>query len=197
MEIKVTDEPDQSKIDRCKHCGYVKAVTMTNCIINYSCSLCGLPCEWIATCERDTSLHDKPEVHQLFIRFGEIPEDEQSSIHYRSYYCGKEPGVSVYDCLIWGDGIPQIVLPTPYLEGALNTLTGLLIYNKDRPVYLVSGDVVGRGHDNEPLIKNIKIVKDITKEFRAQLGNEDKLHDELMRLAEENEPMLKGRNNNE
>lgn len=134
---------------------------------------------------------------KVFIRFGEIPEDEQSSIRYRSFYCGKEPGVSVYDCVIWGDGVPQIVLPIPFLEGALNTLTWLLIYNKDRPVYLVTGDVVGHGHDNEPLIKNVKIVKDITKEFRAQLGDEDKLHDELMKLAKENEPLLKGRNKNE
>ena len=127
---------------------------------------------------------------KVFIRFGEIPKDEQSSIHYRSFYCGKEPGVSVYDCVIWGDGIPQIVLPIPFLEGALNTLTDMLIYNKDKSVYLVTGDVVGHGHDNEPLIKNVKIVKDITKEFRAQLGDEDKRHDELMKLAEENEPLL-------
>ena len=134
---------------------------------------------------------------KTFIRFGEIPKDEQSSIRYRSYYRGKEPGVSVYDCVIWGDGVPQIVLPIPFLEGALNTLTWLLIYNNDRPVYLVTGDVVGHGHDNEPLIKNVKIVKDITKEFRAQLGDEDKLHDDLMKLAKENEPMLKGRNDNE
>lgn len=134
---------------------------------------------------------------KVFIRFGEIPKDEQSSIHYRSYCCGKEPGVSVYDCVIWGDGVPQIVIPTPFLEGALNTLTWLLIYNKDKPVYLVTGDVVGHGHDNEPLIKNVKIVKDITKEFRAQLGDEDKRHDELIKLAKENEPLLKGKNKNE
>ena len=127
---------------------------------------------------------------KVFIRFGDIPKDEQSGIHYRSYYCGKEPGVSVYDCLIWGDGVPQIVLPTPYLEGALNTSTDLLIYDKDRPVYLVTGDVVGHGHDNEPLLKNVKIIRDITKEFRAQLGDENALHDELMKLAKENEPIL-------
>lgn len=128
---------------------------------------------------------------KVFIRFGEIPKDEQSSIRYRSYYCGKEPGVSVYDCIIWKDGAPQIVLPIPFLESALNTLSWLLIYDKDRPVYLVTGDVVGHGHDNEPLIKNVKIVKDITKEFRAQLGDENKLHDELMKLAKENEPTFK------
>ena len=132
-----------------------------------------------------------------YLRFGEIPKDECSSIHYRGYYCGKEKGVSVYNCSIINHK-PHIILPMPFLEGAINTLTDLLFYSgKDKKVYLVTGDVVGYGHDNEPLIKNVKIVKDITEEFRNQYGDENKIHEELLVLAEKNDPTFKGRNKNE
>lgn len=121
----------------------------------------------------------------FYIRFGEIPEDERSSIHYRGMYCGKEEGVSVYDCTFIR-GEYHIIVPCPVSEGGLNTLTGFLFYNKDKPVYLVEGEQVGTGHDGEPLIRGIKIIADITDKFRkAQLSiDEDKLHNELLSLAD-------------
>lgn len=189
MEIKITDEIDQSLIERCKSCRYCIPIKITtNMITQYTCGVNGVPCEFIAHCDQRYDISRR----RMFIRFGDIPKDECSSIHYRSYYCGKEKGVSVYDCTTVDSGTFQIVLPMPFLEGAINTLTDLLFYSgKDKKVYLVTGDVVGYGHDNEPLIKNVKIVKDITEEFRNQYGDENKMHNELMKLAKENEPMLK------
>lgn len=121
----------------------------------------------------------------FFIRFGEIPEDEQSSIHYRGMDCGKEAGVSVYDCTFIR-GRYQIILPSPITMGGLDTLTGFLFYSKDKPVYFVEGEWVSIGHDGEPLIRNVKVISDITDKFRKAQSSidEDKLHSELLSLAD-------------
>lgn len=46
-------------------------------------------------------------------------------------------------------------------------------YKIDNPrnVYLVSGIEVGKGHDNEPLIKEVKILKDLTGQFNTKTDN--------------------------
>lgn len=121
----------------------------------------------------------------FYIRFGEIPKDERSSIYYRGMYCGKEEGVSVYDCAFIRGGY-HIIVPCPITMGGLDTLTGFLFYNKDKPVYFVEGEQVGTGHDGEPLIHNIKIITDITDRFRNMQSSidEDKLHNELLSLAD-------------
>ena len=121
----------------------------------------------------------------FYIRFGEIPKDERSSIHYRGMYCGKEEGVSVYDCTFI-HGNYHIIVPCPITMGGLDTLTDFLFYEKDKPVYFVEGDGVGTGHDGEPLIRNVKIIADITDSFRSMQSSidEDKLHNELLSLAD-------------
>lgn len=121
----------------------------------------------------------------FYIRFGEIPKDEQSSIYYRGMYCGKEIGVSVYDCTFIR-GEHHIIVPCPVTMGGLDTITGFLFYNKNRPIYLVEGEWVGTGHDGEPLIRDVKIIADITDRFRRKQSSidEDKLHDELLSLAD-------------
>lgn len=120
----------------------------------------------------------------LYLRFGEIPQDEYSTIHYRDMYCGKEKGVSVYKCVIL-QGEINIVLPTKCSQGTLDSLTGFLFYSKNKPVYLVTGDMCGTGHDGEPLIRNVNILKDVTEKFWKDIYvNEDALHNELISLAE-------------
>ena len=95
-----------------------------------------------------------------YIRFGEIPEDERSGIYSHNESTGeKEIGVSVYDQL---DGSPCI--PFPITGTTLNTLECFILYTKQK-IYLVEGDEVGRGTDNEPLIRNIRIIKEITNKF--------------------------------
>ena len=121
----------------------------------------------------------------LYIRFGEIPEDEKSFIQYRSYDCGYEEGVSVYNCVLI-NGLPHLVMPYPYAEGIAHTLWDLLEYNK-RNVYLVTGKQVGVGCDNEPLITNVRIIQDITEVWLEDIKNHKHArHEMLLKRAEQN-----------
>ena len=83
-----------------------------------------------------------------YLRFGDIPEGEQSTDHSSGR---KESGVSVY-ASEKDDGVH-------YLCGTeLQTVFFLL----DRPIYLVSGERVGTGADGEPLIRDVKIESQMT-----------------------------------
>lgn len=107
-----------------------------------------------------------------YIRIGEIPENERSSIWHGDVKIGEEKGVSVYDCT-FRDGRYYILMPPFFKEGIGITYEGLMQevvnfrYKTDsqRKVYLVKGDLVGYGSDGEPLLKNIKILDNITELF--------------------------------
>ena len=88
----------------------------------------------------------------IFYRFGEIPEDECSSIwNNNDEVIGKEKGVSVYEAHKNINGTYSPVLPFPIIYN-VKYFTG----NK----YLVTGDLLDEtGTDGEPLIKNVKILK--------------------------------------
>ena len=106
-----------------------------------------------------------------YIRFGGIPKDETSfAWNIEGNIKGAEPGVSVYDAVLLGDGKYHIVLPLPITEQMLNTFYSLINYQK-RQVYLVEGTEVGRGSDNEPCLKNIKIVENITDDFKKKIND--------------------------
>ena len=96
-----------------------------------------------------------------YLRFGEIPENEESSIYCGEQLVGKEKGVSVYPCIINSDETICIGLSLPITRTTLHTFQALLQYD-NRPLYLVKGDCIGKGIDGEPLLKNVKIVKEIT-----------------------------------
>lgn len=101
-----------------------------------------------------------------YIRFGGIPKEETSfAWDTDGNIKGAEPGVSVYDAVLLGDGKYHIVLPLPITEQMLNTFYSLISYQK-RQVYLVEGTEVGKGSDNEPCLKNIKIDENITDDFK-------------------------------
>lgn len=110
-----------------------------------------------------------------YIRIGEIPEDEISKIHRGDAIIGSEKGVSVYNAVKIKDKW-RIVMPTPFKEGQGNTYECLIQnvtecrYKIERPqkVYLVTGCEVGTGSDNEPLIKNIRVIQEITQEYLKQ-----------------------------
>ncbi len=98
------------------------------------------------------------DTRKLFIRFGGIPEDERSGIFDGDRgKVGQEVGVSVYEAIESERGI-QILMPQQNL-GACATLCGCI----DRmPVLEVIGDLVGYGSDGEPLLRNIKIIRQLT-----------------------------------
>jgi hypothetical protein len=104
-----------------------------------------------------------------YIRIGYIPNDEHSKIYYHGKeIIGIERGVSVYNCAKIKNKY-YICVPNPTSECAIDTIHGLLLdvcHFKSRKAYLVSGNVIGIGRDSEIILKNIKIIKDITEEFK-------------------------------
>lgn len=98
-----------------------------------------------------------------YIRFGEIPKNERSGIYAGDAgKIGEEIGVSCYEC-IFLDGKYRILLPLNSNIHSCATL-GYLIneyLGGDRKVFLITGIETGKGKDNEPLLKNVKILKEI------------------------------------
>lgn len=109
---------------------------------------------------------------KYYIRVGEIPQDEKSRIYNGDGIIGIEDGVSVYNAVKINDNW-HIVMPSPFKEGQGSTYECLIQevtqcrykINEPRSVYLVTGCEVGIGHDGEPVIKNINIIKNITEQF--------------------------------
>lgn len=100
----------------------------------------------------------------MYIRFGEIPEDEMSTIFNRGEAIGKEIGVSVFYATEI-NGNYHIVLQNPIKEQTFNTLHSLFYSSigcfEYKKTYLVDGDLVGFGSDNEPLLKNVRVISEI------------------------------------
>lgn len=102
----------------------------------------------------------------LYIRFGKIPENEQSNRKHHFENIGKEDGVSCYHAVEY-DNQYLPVIPIPCTEDTLCTMDYCLLEasNGNRPVYLITGDEVGTGFEKEPILKNIEILEDISHLF--------------------------------
>lgn len=87
-----------------------------------------------------------------YLRLGEIPTNESS---YNFLTKGQENGVSVFE---WDGNSP--VLSNLQL---VDSFSG----RDDHKAYLVTGEEIGIGFDGEPLLKNVKIVKEINLDFMA------------------------------
>jgi hypothetical protein len=95
---------------------------------------------------------------KAYIRFGDLPKNNKS----KNYLINKlENGVSVYNAVLDGEYY-KIVLPE-LTESACVSLSGVL----RRKCFLVEGDLIGLGSDNEPLLKNIKIIKEVNKKVKV------------------------------
>ena len=114
--------------------------------------------------------------YKEYIRFGEIPEGEQSNkgngIMGDGYECiGKEKGVSVWDCVYNFDtDLYQLVSPhsTKTTKGDFSKCAypdDCLGCNPNEKIYVVTGIEVGYGADNEPLLKDVKIVKELPFDY--------------------------------
>jgi hypothetical protein len=97
--------------------------------------------------------HDKKweKGKDVFVRYGDLPEGGKSKDFASGNY---EKGVSVFRGKILPDGS---LLPMPKTNQELGSL---LTMNK-RPMYVVTGDVVGVGADGEPVLANAKKIKPI------------------------------------
>ncbi|MCM1214152.1 MAG: hypothetical protein NC548_06480 [Lachnospiraceae bacterium] len=118
---------------------------------------------------------------QYYIRFGKIPEDEVSTIRYHGILVGTEIGVSCY----YGveiDGVWHVVFPNPSNCNTIDTLQcfvggeGPGAPSDSLVAYVITGDKVGIGCDGEPLVKNVKIIKDISGQF-TYLSKYDKAYE--------------------
>ena len=109
--------------------------------------------------------------NERYIRIGSIPKDERSKVWRSGIMVGEENGVSCYDAL-FSHGKWNIVIPSPINEAKVSTLYGLLsqlgmLYKVDDPqrAYLVEGEWIGQGTDGEPLLRNVRILEDITEDL--------------------------------
>jgi len=105
-----------------------------------------------------------------YIRFGEIPKDELSNrgngIVGDGYeMVGKEKGVSVWNCVIIDNEYCLVAPhPTKYTYG--DFCSGAFPDNcygcsKTDKIYVVTGEEVGKGADNEPVIRNVRIIEEL------------------------------------
>ena len=90
---------------------------------------------------------------RYFLRFGELPQNGRSSIYRGEEKIGEENGVSVFDCT---QDTYQLILPQKLSRSLMSDVQGFFNY-LNRPLYLVSGVQVGIGHDNEPIITDVKV----------------------------------------
>lgn len=101
----------------------------------------------------------------LYIRFGEIPTDEISEVHRGDSVIREEGGVSVWRA-VESNGLYYPILPENPNKNAIADHFVLLL-ESDKNVYLVTGDELFiEGADREPLLNNVKIIKEITKYYR-------------------------------
>ena len=102
----------------------------------------------------------------LYIRFGEIPKDERSNIYQNGeLIIGKEQGVSVWKAIKACSNYYPL-LPQDANESAITDYFDYLL-NSNKNVYLVTGEELEtHGKDGEPLLRNVKIIKDITHIYR-------------------------------
>ena len=109
-------------------------------------------------------------VEKTYIRFGKIPKNEKSRIHLGDDI-RFEIGVSVWDAVKLEDGY-HLVAP---LQGNSCAYTDFIKmafpqewygdFVSQEPIYVVSGEEVGRGSDNEPLLKNIEIIEELPFDY--------------------------------
>lgn len=108
--------------------------------------------------------------NRYYIRIGELPESGYSCIYDGDRIVGYEAGISVYRAVNFC-GMWHICMPYPFRTGQGGTYENLLrevsLY---RNVYLVKGDEVGLGSDNEPLLRNVVIVANLTDYFIDYAG---------------------------
>lgn len=95
----------------------------------------------------------------MYLRFGQIPQNERSGIYKGDYgKIGEEQGVSCYRGVVVDNKV-YIIMP----HVAATTYYWLIDeYNRDKILlYIIDGDEVGLGSDDEPVLRNVKIIKEI------------------------------------
>jgi len=112
-------------------------------------------CEINRTLDADSLPVDPND--DVYIRFGDIPENERSYNHTDDCY---EDGVSVYDAEI--ESVPSASdAAGMFVPVGSKTLQILMLAHRD--TYLVTGDRIGTGVDGEPVLQDVEIVCDLER----------------------------------
>ena len=112
---------------------------------------------------------------KYYIRFGEIPLNERSKkgngIIGDGYECvGYEEGVSVWNAVELEDGW-HLVAPLNSNSCTHGDFSSMAFpddccgCDPNQKIYVVMGEEVGKGADNEPLIKNVMIIKELPFDY--------------------------------
>jgi len=105
---------------------------------------------------------------KCYIRFGNIPDNEISKVYRGDATIKEEAGVSVWDCT-FADDVPYPMLPPNPSKDAVSDYFYHIF--GDRPVYLVTGDeLIEKGSDGEPLLKDVTIIREYTKDYAYLKG---------------------------
>lgn len=104
----------------------------------------------------------------VYIRFGKLPENENSAVHCSDEIIRNEGGVSVWRA-IEDQGKYWPLMPDNPNDNTVADYFHMLtnLYGcGEGPVYLVIGDEIGiEGAAREPLLRNVKIIKEITNYY--------------------------------
>jgi len=95
------------------------------------------------------------EEDDVYVRFGDIPEDERSTNHVDG---SKEKGVSAYSAKILGTHDDRDA-PAEFVPRG-NKLQQILLLRK-RDTYLITGEEVGRGEDGEPVLSDVEVITEL------------------------------------
>ena len=99
-----------------------------------------------------------------YIRFGRVPPNEISKLWHSDRAYKEEKGVSVWDSVM-ANNIYFPILPDNPTESCIADYFNFL-FGKKR-VFLVTGDELSqKGSVKEPLLKNVKIIKEITDDYK-------------------------------
>ncbi len=103
----------------------------------------------------------------LYIRFGEIPNDGKSRVHRSDDVIREEAGLSVWRA-VENCGCYYPVLPEDANENAIADYFNFLLHS-DKKVFLVTGtEIFIEGADREPLLIDVKVLKEITHYYRKE-----------------------------
>jgi hypothetical protein len=92
----------------------------------------------------------------VYIRFGDVPDDERSYDHADDR---SEAGVSAFACSVSG-APPDTPHAAVFHPTGPQVLGVLLLMN--RPTYLLTGEEVGTGADGEPLLRNVSTLASLS-----------------------------------
>ena len=99
------------------------------------------------------------ENNLIYLRFGKIPENGRSGIYNGDEgKVGEENGVSCYRGIIIDDEVFVII---PHKQSTTYYWLIDQYNNNEIPLYVVSGVENGIGSDNEPLLTDVLIIKEI------------------------------------